>query len=165
MRRPVAFCALIAASLGWHSTAQAFRNCDPSQDSTGFRGSSRYYIGELQFDAATGDTIGTETHYNYSNPGDDDIVECHVTYAITGVFDAAGQLFLLDAERSGFSRGCDSEFIAVNYPELTSYTLQVSRAEDDTVEVVRADSGEAVGEGNWHDGSVSYKTQETCELY
>ncbi len=50
-------------------------------------------------------------------------------------------------------------------PEFTSYTLQVSFKSGGNVEVLRADSGETVGVGTWYEGSVSYKTQETCELY
>ncbi|WP_133125990.1 hypothetical protein [Pseudohalioglobus lutimaris] len=155
----------VLPGLGWHSSAMAFRNCDPNQDSSVFRGSSRYFIGELEFNESTGQTIGTETHYNYSNLDGSGVSECHVTYDISGFYEAASALFLLDARRSSQSAGCEQAFIDANYPEFTSYTLQVSFKSGGNVEVLRADSGETVGVGTWYEGSVSYKTQETCELY
>lgn len=151
--------------MGWHTTSMAFRNCDPSQDSYGFRGSSRYFIGELEFDKDSGLTLGTETHFNYTNLGSDGVVECHVTYEITGVYEAASALFLLDASRSGHSQGCESGFMESNFPESNTYTLQIVFKDNGSIEVRRADSGEAVGAGAWTEGSVSYKTEETCELY
>lgn len=171
MRSPLQATALLPLFLtalvcsGWHTSAMAFRNCDPNQDSSVFRGSSSYFIGELEFNAVSGQTIGTETHYNYSNLDASGVRECHVTYEITGVYESASALFLLDAKRSGQSVACEQAFIDTRYPEFAAYTLQVSVGDDGSVEVLRADSGETVGVGAWHQDSVSYKTQEICELY
>lgn len=167
IRQVTALLPLLATVLvgsGWHSAAMAFRNCDTTQDSSAFRGSSHYFIGELEFDPASGQTIGTETHYNYTQLDARGVRECHVTYAISGVYEAASALFLLDASRSGQSVDCEQSFIDMNYPEFASYTLAVSFLDDGSVEVLRADSGETVGVGAWHEGALSYKTQETCDL-
>jgi len=157
--------ALSIPMLVWHAQCQAFRNCDPSLDSDVFRGSSYYFIGELEFDENGGAARGTETHYNYSNAGEQGVVACHVTYSTSGIYDPASALFLLDAERSGHSHDCESEFIEIAYPLVTSYTLQVSVRANGLFDVVRADSGEEVGTGSWEEGAVSYKTAEVCELY
>jgi hypothetical protein len=155
----------VLSTLAWHAGSHAFRNCDPSLDSEAFRGSSRYFIGELEFAENGGAARGTETHYNYSNIGDNGLRECHVTYSITGVYEPASALFLLDAERTGHSHGCERDLIEANYPMVTSYTLQVTFHANGLVDVMRADSGETVGTGSWGEGVVSYKTEEVCELY
>jgi hypothetical protein len=165
MRRALLVTGLLLVTTRWCSGSMAFRNCDPSQDSSAFRGSSHYFVGELEFDEDSGATLGTETHFNYSNLDSSGVVECHVTYEITGVYEPASALFLLEANRSGHSRGCDSAFIESNYPESNTYTLHAEFKANGSVEMLRADSGETVGVGTWITGAVSYKTEETCELH
>ncbi len=163
--RSVLVLGSIMAVLVWTPRALAFRNCDPAQDSDSYRGSSSYFIGELEFDEQTGETQGTETHFNFSNRGATGVVECHVTYALSGVYEPGSGLFLLDAEKTGNSVDCDSDFLDINYPQFSSYTLYIEFGAGSRVEVTRADSGEAVGEGSLGEGTLSYKTAEICELY
>lgn len=166
IRAPLAVSLLsVVVAVLWSSQAQSFRNCDPAQDSESYRGRSSYFIGELEFDEQSGETLGTETHFNYSNNGSTGVVECHVTYELTGVYESGSGLFLLEARRSGNSIGCDSEFLDTNYPPFSSYTLQVESGAGSRVKVTRADSGEALGEGTLGGNTLSYKTAEVCELY
>ena len=145
--------------------AQAFRNCASTSSSEGYRGESHYLVGELVFDSATGSASGTETHFNYSNLHSSGVVECHITYETNGVYEAGSSLFLLEGNRTSQSSGCDPKFIESSFPDYVSYTLHAEFKGDGTVAVIRADSGEAVGQGDWAAGHLSYQTQEICQLY
>jgi len=157
--------ALIIAATLVSLPALAFRNCDSLMDSGAFRGESRYLVGELAFDAASGSATGTETHYNYSNEDASGVRECHVTYDIDGIYQADAGLFLLEARLVNQSRSCDADYVVGNFPETRSYVLQALLQPNGQAELLRGDSGETLALGNWSDGSLSYKTREVCELH
>ncbi|MBK6511134.1 MAG: hypothetical protein IPG06_18000 [Haliea sp.] len=81
------------------NTVAAFRNCN-TQDSDAWSASTRYTVGEISFDAASGLASGTETNYNYSNAHADGIGECHVTYELSGTYVPVVEVFVLNARRS-----------------------------------------------------------------
>jgi hypothetical protein len=142
----------------------AFRNCQIDGDSAAFRGSSRYLVGELALEAASGTASGTETHYNYSNTGPAGLDECHVTYELTGIYDVGSALLLLDAELTNQSRNCDPDFVDARYPDYRSYTLSLQRSPDGLTELIDADSGEVLAIGDPADRTLLYRTDESCVL-
>ena len=144
--------------------AHAFRNCERLPDDHLYRGTSGYQVSELEFDPVSRVATGTETHYNFSNQTSGGVAECHVTYELNGVYDEAGALFLLHADRRNQSVSCDEETYDVLFPDYLSYSLSVAVEAGNRVMVSRTDSGEVLARGDWNNGYITYKTSEECEL-
>jgi hypothetical protein len=156
--------ALLALTVGTPAgPALAFRDCGV-EDSGAWAALSRYVVGELGYDDATGATSGTETHYNFSNLEPRGVAECHVTYELDGVFESFNGAFMLEARRSNLSPNCDPGFIDTEYPEFLSYYLEVRFSADGRAEMRRSDTGEVYASGDWGHGALAYKTEERCFL-
>lgn len=158
MQRLPCYRVFLALALGYPATASTYVNCDRSIGDW----SSSYFVGELEFNAETGDATGTSTHYNYRKVGPDDVRECHVTYELTGIYEPVSALFLLDAHRTNLSQACSSEFIEAGFPQETWRVMQVHLDSDDGVEISRADNGEIIASGILREGSLVYRTEESC---
>ncbi len=156
--------ALLPLLLATAQPVQAFRNCQIEGDSNAFRGSSRYLVGELTYEAGTGSASGTETHYTYSNAGPAGLAECHVTYELTGIYDDAGALLLLDAERTNQSRDCDPGFVDTEFPSYRSYSMTLRQSGEGLTELVDASSGLVMASGDPSGGALLYRTAESCSL-
>ncbi|MBK6741144.1 MAG: hypothetical protein IPG64_26475 [Haliea sp.] len=123
------------------NTVAAFRNCN-TQDSDAWSASTRYTVGEISFDAASGLASGTETNYNYSNAHADGIGECHVTYELSGTYVPVVEVFVLNARRSNHSDTCSDALLRVEYPSDRFHNLQVEQAPDGTAVVNNAGNGD-----------------------
>jgi len=161
--RLYAYTALCLA-LCWASGAAGFRNCGV-QYGDAWSADSHYTVGEIAFDGTTGTASGTETRYNYSNHSADGVGECHVTYELTGTYDAGVEVFTFDAIRTNHSASCPPFLLGVEYPPDRLYALQMAFAEDGSAEVRSADSGETVASGSWASGRAVYKTEEKCTIF
>jgi hypothetical protein len=157
-----AFAMLALAVGGASAPVQAFRDCGV-EDSGAWTALSRYVVGELGYDDATGAASGTETHYNYSNLTSAG-AECHVTYELDGVFEPFNRALVLEARRSNLSPDCDPEFVDAEYPEYLSYYLELALAEDGRAEIRHSDTGAVFASGDWGHGALAYKTEEQCFL-
>ena len=164
MERSRALNLALVLFLGGGAPAQAFRNCQIDGDSAAFRGSSRYLVGELTYEAASGAASGTETHYNYSNVGPAGLNECHVTYELSGIYDDAGALLLLDAELTNQSHGCDPDFVDAEFPDYRSYTITLRKSDEGITELLDAGSGIVLARGDPAEGTLLYRTDEACML-
>ena len=156
------FTALYLA-LYWAQGASGFRGC-ASADSDAWSASSHYTVGEIAFDVVTGVASGTETRYNYSNDPDAG-GECHVTYELTGTYNAGVEVFTLDATRTNYSESCAPGLLGVEYPPRRLYALQMAFAEDGSAMVSSAASGELLASGSWAAGRAVYKTPEECTVF
>ena len=163
MRQTYLFIATVIA-LSWGSGASAFRNCETA-DSSGFSASTKYTVGEVDFDEVTGLASGTETTYNYSNEHYDSFVECHVTYELDGNYVSGGGVFVLDATRTNHSASCPTDFLEINYPDNVLHSLQVEFDEGGQAVVKNAASAEFFAYGSWASGTAVYKTDEKCTEY
>ena len=146
------------------NTVAAFRNCN-TQDSDAWSASTRYTVGEISFDAASGLASGTETNYNYSNAHADGIGECHVTYELSGTYVPVVEVFVLNARRSNHSDTCSDALLRVEYPSYRFHNLQVEHASDGTAVVNNAGNGDFPAFGFWRTGAVVYKTEEHCSIH
>ncbi len=146
------------------NTVAAFRNCN-TQDSDAWSASTRYTVGELNFDAASGLASGTETNYNYSNAHADGIGECHVTYELSGTYVPVVEVFVLNARRSNYSDTCSDALLRVEYPSDRFLTLQVELAPGGSAVVHNVENGDFPAFGIWQAGTVVYKTQEQCSIH
>ncbi len=152
------------AAASWSTGATAFRNCN-IENSHAYLASTRYLVGEVEFDPVTGLASGTQTIYNYSNQRDSGFQECHVTYELTGSYSPGSGTFVLDAHRTNFSQDCPRELIALSYPADRTYALQMEFGESGITDVHLADNGEVLARGSWEDGRTVYKTPETCTAF
>lgn len=144
--------------------AFAFRNC-AAENSDAFSASTQYIVGEIAFDPDTGWASGTETTYNHSNRGFEGHTECHVTYELSGVFEATSGTLVLDGHRTNHSTSCSTEMIGALYPTERSYAIQIEFIGDGSTRVLFADSGELLARGDWSSGSTAYRTRETCDIF
>jgi hypothetical protein len=156
----IALCPL----LWWAAGANAFRNCDVSE-SYAWSASTHYTVGEIAFDGITGTASGTETRYNFSNHATAGSGECHVTYELSGTYDAVVEVFTLDATRSNYSDSCPPELLGAQYPPSRLYALQMAFSEDGSARVSSAASGQLLASGSWESGRAVYKTPEECEIF
>ncbi len=156
--------AVISATLLWPAAAAAFRNCQ-IENSDAYLASTRYVVGEIEFDAVTGEASGTKTIYNYSNRRQDAFQECHVTYELSGSYSAGSGMFVLDARRTNFSQECPRDMIAETYPADRTYALQIDFDHSGSAAVSLADNGELFAQGSWEAGRTVYKTAETCTVF
>lgn len=161
MHRLHSYCVALALAFGWCSAAHAYKNCGLSQDTWSFWDSS-YFVGELEYDVESGGAMGTVTHYNFSKRGPGEIRECHVTYEFSGIYEPVSALFLLDADRTNRSQSCSGDFVDSRFPAYVSHTLQLHQDGNIGVELSLADSGEIFAQGNLGEGSLVYRTEETC---
>lgn len=164
MYRPRVVSLALILLLSAAGPVQAFRNCQIDGDSAAFRGSSRYLVGELTYEASSGTASGTETHYNYTNAGPAGLNECHVTYELTGIYDDAGALLLLDAELTNQSHGCDPDFVDADFPDYRSYTITLRKSHDGITELLDSGSGSVLASGDPAEGTLLYRTDEACIL-
>jgi len=151
-------------ALIWASSASAFRTCE-TQDSDAWSASTRYTVGELSFDDATGSASGTETFYNYSNTYAAESGECHVTYELAGSYVAGVEVFVLNATRTNYSDSCPPALLRIEYPETLSHSFQMEYASVGSAVVNSADSGEQLAGGSWQPGRAVYKTGEKCSIF
>jgi hypothetical protein len=161
MKKYTSFILVTALSLAWSSTGYAFRVCDDNNIDV-YSASTRYVVGEISYDEATGQANGTETTYNYGNRGIEGFIECHVTYELSGIIEAGSSTFVLDARRSNHGAGCPSEMIDAQYPSETLYVFQMDFVSDGTSKVHLGSSGEFFASGDWKDGRTVYTTPEEC---
>ena len=153
-----------ALALVWASTAAGFRNCE-TEESAAWSASTRYTVGELAFDDATGSASGTETFYNYSNTYAAGAGECHVTYELSGSYVAGVEVFVLNATRTNHSDSCPPALLRIEYPETLSHSFQMEYENDGTAMINSAESGELVAGGSWQPGRAVYKTGEQCSIF
>lgn len=146
------------------SNVEAFRNCN-TQDSDAWSASTRYTVGEINFDAASGLASGTETNYNYSNAYADGIGECHVTYELSGTYVPVVEVFVLNARRSNYSDTCPHSLLRLAYPPYRFHNLQAELAPDGSAVVNNVENGDFPAFGVWQPGAVVYKTEEECSIH
>ncbi|MEE4143460.1 MAG: hypothetical protein V2I26_01560 [Halieaceae bacterium] len=151
-------------ALIWASGASGFRTCE-TQGSDAWSASTRYTVGELTFDDATGYASGTETFYNYSNSYAAGPGECHVTYELSGSYVPGVEVFVLNATRTNYSDSCPHSLLRIEYPETLSHSFQMAYADDGSAVVNSADSGELVAGGSWQPGRAVFKTGEQCSIF
>lgn len=156
--------AVFLSGLALATSAHGFRTCD-TPDSQAYVASTRYVVGEIEFDGETGIAAGTETNYNYSNELADGGSECHVTYELSGSYVPGVEVFVLDATRTNYSPSCPSSSFEIDYPASRMYAMQMEFNEGGVALVSSADSGELVARGSWHAGRAMYKTPETCTIF
>jgi hypothetical protein len=156
------FFTLVAAiSLVWSSAGYAFRACDDDNIDV-YSAATRYVVGQISYDEATGQANGTETTYNYGNRDFEGFIECHVTYELSGIIEVGSSTFVLDARRTNHSAVCPSEMIDAQYPSETLYVFQMDFKSDGTSKVHLGSSGELFASGDWKDGKTVYQTPEEC---
>jgi hypothetical protein len=151
-------------SLTFAGETRAFRTCD-ADNSDAFSASTQYVVGEIAFDPTTGLASGTETTYNHSNSALQGLGECHVTYELTGSFEASSGTLVMDARRTNHSASCPPEFIDADYPPERLYALLIELGGDGNASVHLADNGELIALGEWSPGSTAYRTRETCTMF
>lgn len=151
-------------SLLWAGNAAAFRNCGVD-DSAAWSATTRYAVGELDFDDTTGLASGTETIYNYSNTDQDGFGECHVTYELSGSYVPGVEVFVLSASRSNYSPTCPPALLGSQYPANMQHAFQMQHTEDGAAELNSADNGDFLAEGSWQSGKAFYKTGERCSIF
>lgn len=155
--------SVLLVSLLGPNTGFAFRTC-ASEATDIYSAATRYVVGEIDFDDATGEASGTETTYNYVNRDSEGHNECHVTYELSGIVEPGSGTFVLDAQRTNHSATCALDLLEAKYPEKSLYVLQMTFAGDGTTRVHVADSGEFFANGDWHSGKTVYKTSEGCTV-
>jgi len=143
------------------SSVYAFRAC--STDAVDiYSATTRYVVGEITFDSATGQASGTETTYNYADPDFEGFHECHVTYELSGIIEPGSGTFVLDARRTNYSSACPAGLIDARYPGQQLYVFQMTFEMDGTSKVHIADNGEFFADGDWDAGRTFYRTGEKC---
>lgn len=145
------------------NTVFAFRTC-ANEATDIYAAATRYVVGEIDFDDATGEASGTETTYNYANRDSEGHNECHVTYELSGIVEPGSGTFVLDAQRTNHSATCALDLLEAKYPEKSLYVLQMTFEGDGTTRVHVADSGEFFANGDWRSGKTAYKTSEGCTV-
>jgi hypothetical protein len=156
--------AALVCALALMDSAQAFRTCD-IDNSGAYAASTQYIVGELAFDEMTGLANGTETTYNYSNRSFEGFTECHVTYELSGSYDAGSQAFFIDANRTNHSPACPAKLIDFEYPDYRMFTLQVMLGDDGVSELRTDERAGFLATGTWRNGRTAYKTAEKCTLF
>jgi hypothetical protein len=146
------------------ANANAFRTCDIA-DSHAYTAVTRYTVGEIDFDGASGLAAGTETTYNYANAAGGSTSECHVTYELHGNYVPGVEVFVLAATRSNYSPSCSSRGFELEYPADRLYSLQLEIDDVGRTVVSSADSGEFIARGSWGAGRAVYKTDEKCSYF
>lgn len=154
----------LCLALCWVPGAAGFRNCG-AEYGNAWSAASHYTVGEIAFDGTTGTASGTETRYNYSNHDAGGTGECHVTYELTGTYDAVVEVFTFDATRTNYSASCPPALLGAEYPPSRLYALQMAFAEDGSAVVRSAASGETLASGSWGSGRAVYKTVEQCTIF
>ena len=146
------------------ANANAFRSCDIG-DSHAYSAATRYTVGEIDFDDASGLAAGTDTTYNFTNAGSETATECHVTYELTGNYVPGVEVFVLDGTRTNYSPSCPSRSLNTEYPPNRFYSLQLEVDNRGRARVSLADSGEVIALGSWGAGRAVYKTEEKCSYF
>ena len=156
-------CMVPLVALAWVDWAIAFRGCNTGDDGV-YATATRYVVGEVTYEGATGQASGTETTYNHIDREFEGFTECHVTYELTGSYEASSGTLILDALRSNHSIECPADLIAATYPANQYYALQMQLQTDGEAEVRFADSGELLAKGRWGSGKMTYRTTEKCTI-
>jgi hypothetical protein len=154
----------LLAAVTWSPAGAAFRNCEV-ENSHAWSASTRYMVGEIEFDPISGRASGTKTFYNYANHYENGADECHVTYELSGSYAPGSGTFVLEARRTNLSRTCPPGLVERDYPEDATYAFQMDFTPGGSAAINRADSGELLARGSWEDGRTVYKTGETCTVF
>ena len=158
------FIVLSLVSLAWSSAAAAFRVCD-ADNSYAYSATTQYAVGEIAFDHENGLASGTETTYNYSNREEEGFSQCHVTYEFSGMFEPGSGTLILEAQRTNQSETCPDDLITYEYPNTRQYVWQLEFKDDETFQVLLADSGEVMASGEWDADKTLYRTDEKCTIF